>query len=112
MADDRLPTALFLDAHFRRLTTEGVFYYILNKGAYVAGTIIIKINGRENGCIVLQQQRDMDGNLGWMKLFKGQTVEESDADAYIQRAVDRDPDVWAVEVEDRQLGNPFEGKIF
>jgi hypothetical protein len=112
MADDRLPTALFLDAHFRRLTAQGTFYYILNKGAYASGTIIIKINGRENGCLLLQQQRDIDGNLGWMKLFKGNTVEESEADAYIQRAVSRDPDVWAIEIEDRQLANPFEGKIF
>lgn len=112
MSDDRLPTALFLEAHFRRLTAEGSFYYIVNKGAYASGTIIVKINGLENGCVLLQQQRDFDGNLGWMNLFKGRAVEEFEVDAYIQRAIHRDPDVWVVEIEDRKLKNPFEGKVF
>lgn len=112
MADDRLPTALMLDVYFRRFMMEGVPYYVLNKGAYAAGTILLKLNGRENGCAVLQQQRDLDGNMGWMKLFKGQVVAEEEADAYIRRAVDRDPDLWAIEIEDRTLTNPFEGKVF
>lgn len=112
MVDDRLPTALLLDIHFRRFMIEGIPYYILNKGAHAAGTILLKLNGRENGCAVLQQQRDLDGQMGWMKLFKGQVVEEAEADRYIQRAVDRDPDLWAIEVEDRTLTNPFEGKVF
>lgn len=112
MVDDRLPTALLLDIHFRRFMTEGIPYYILNKGAHAAGTILLKLNGRENGCVVLQQQRNLDGQMGWMKLFKGQAVEETEADGYIQRAVARDPDLWAIEVEDRSLTNPFEGKIF
>ncbi len=112
MADDRLPTALLLDIHFRRLMTEGTPYYILNRGAYAGGTILLKLNGRKNGCVVLQQQRDLDGQMGWMKPFKGATVEEGEADSYISRAVNRDPDLWAIEIEDRSLTNPFEGKVF
>ena len=112
MPDDRLATALYLDAHFFQFQAEGRPYYILNKGAYASGTILLKINGIQNGCRVLQQQRDLDGSLGWMVLFKGQNVAESEADAYIQRAIDRDPDIWVVEIEDRSLENPFEGKEF
>lgn len=110
--DDRIPTALFVDAHLRRLDAEGVFYYILQKGAHASGTIMVKINDRANGCIVLQQQRDLDGNMGWMKLFKGQVVAETEADSTITRARDRDPDLWVIEIEDKDLKNPFEGKVF
>lgn len=110
--DDRLPTSLFLEVYFKRFQTEGVAYYVTNKGAFASGTILLKINGLENGCRVLQQQRDLDGKLGWMALFKGEKVEESEADAYIHRAISRDPDLWAIEIEDRALANPFEGKVF
>lgn len=112
MNDDRLPTALYVDAHLRRLAAEGVYYYILQKGAYASGSILLKINGIENGCVLLQQQRDLDGKMGWMKMLKGDVAPETDADAYIARARDRDPDLWVIEVEDRGLNNPFEGKIF
>lgn len=112
MADDRLPTALYLDAHFKNLRDAGVFYYVHNKGAPASGTIMVKLNNRQDGCVVMQQQRDLNGNLGWMKMLKGEVVKEADADAFIKRAIDRDPDVWVVEVEDPELKNPFEGKIF
>lgn len=112
MNDDRLPTALYVDAHLKRLTTEGIFYYILNKGAHASGTVMLKLNGLENGCRILQQQRDLKGAMGWMTLFKGEAVPEPEADAYIKRAIDRDPDVWVIEIEGRDHANPFEGKTF
>jgi len=110
--DDRLPTALWVDAHLRQLTLAAVPYYIVNKGAYSSGTVMLKINMIEEGCKLLQQQRDLDGVMGWLGLFKGEKVAESEADAYIRRAVDRDPDLWVIEIEDRAGHNPFEGKIF
>lgn len=112
MSDDRLPTALYVDAHLKRLTSEGVFYYILNKGAYASGTVMLKLNGLDKGCQVLQQQRDLNGVMGWMKMLKGEIVAESEADAYINRAIDRDPDLWVIEIEGRDHENPFEGKVF
>ncbi|MBI4030748.1 MAG: DUF1491 family protein [Proteobacteria bacterium] len=110
--DDRIPTALWIDAHLRRLTQDGVSYYIANKGAHVSGTVMLKLFAPGQGAKLLQQQRNLDGEMGWMVLFKGETVEEARADDYIRRAVDRDPDVWVIEIEDRNFMNPFEGKVF
>ncbi len=112
MSDDRIPTAVWIDAHLRKLQSEGKSCYIVNKGAYASGTVLLKINTLGQGCLMLQQQRHPDGDLGWMKLMKGQMVPEGEADEYIRRAVDRDPDLWAVEIEDREGFNPFEGRIF
>jgi hypothetical protein len=110
--DDRLPTALWVEAHLKRLALEGVPYYVLNKGAYAAGTVMLKLFAPGQGAKILQQQRDLDGVMGWLGLFNGDVVEESKADDYIRRAVDRDPDVWVIEIEDKGFANPFEGKIF
>lgn len=112
MTDDRLPTALWVDAHLRRLTLEAVPYYIVNRGNPASGTVMLKLFAPGQGAKLLQQQRDLDGNMGWLGLFKGEIVEESKADDYIRRAVDRDPDVWVIEIEDRNFVNPFEGKVF
>lgn len=112
MAEDRLPTKLWLDAHLHRLTLSGTPFYIWNTGAEMSGTVMLKINGIEQGCVVLQQQRDLDGEMGWMTAFKERVVEENRADDYIRRAIDRDPDLWVIEIEDRAMENPFDGKVF
>ena len=110
--DDRIPTAVWVDAHLRKLQSDGKSCYIVNKGAYATGTVLLKINTLGQGCLLLQQQRNLDGELGWMMLMKGEKVPEPEVDEYLRRAVDRDPDVWAIEIEDREGLNPFEGKIF
>ncbi|GJL84633.1 MAG: hypothetical protein DHS20C02_04080 [Micavibrio sp.] len=112
MSGERIPTGLIVEGQLRRLTSESIPAYVINRGAYAGGLILLKINTIEEGCTVLIQQRDLDGELGWMSALGGEsTVAESEADAYIARAVDRDPDLWVIEVEDRERRNPFEGKV-
>ncbi len=106
-----LPVSIWIDAHLRHLNERGQGYYILNKGGFAAGTVLLKINTLNGNARILTQIRDMDGNLGWMNALKDETVAETEADAYIRRAIDRDPDLWAIEIEDRGGQNPFEGKV-
>jgi hypothetical protein len=108
----RLPTALWVEVHLRRLGNDGIPYYILNTGAHSTGTVMLKLNGLENGVQLLVQQRDLNGKMGWMNATKDEIIDEQKADDYIKRAISRDPDVWVIEIEDRQRRNPFEGKVF
>lgn len=112
MTDDRLSTALWVDAQLHHCTLEGIPFYVVHKGAHASGTVLLKITIPGESCKLLQQQRDFEGEMGWMALFKGELVVEKEADEYIRRAADRDPDLWVIEIEDRELRNPFEGKIF
>jgi hypothetical protein len=111
MADDRLPTHLWIMAHLRRCSAEGIPAVVVRKGDAGGGTVILKLNHLERGCRVLSQMRDLDGALGWLAQLNGALVPEADADAYIARAVARDPDLWVVEIEDRDGRHPFEGKL-
>lgn len=72
---------------------------------------MVKIVMRGKGCKLLNQNRDMDGNIGWMHVFNDEIIDEPKAEQYIKKAVSRDPDVWVIEVEDISGDNPFEGKI-
>lgn len=69
---------------------------------------MIKQNGLENDVQVISQARDLDGNMFWLKAFENGTVDEKTADEYIHRAMSRDPDLWVIEIEDKNFTNPFE----
>ena len=112
MQDDRLPSELWIMAHVRRSNGEGTPAMVARRGETSGGLLLLKLNQLEQGCKVLSQARDLDGKMGWMAAFEGRLVPEAEADAYIERAVSRDPDLWVVEIEDRQGRHPFEGKVF
>ena len=76
MSDDRLPTELWVTGHLHQLTLQGKTFYIAHKGAYSTGTVMLKISDMRGQCKLLQQQRDLDGEMGWMQLFKGGSVAE------------------------------------
>lgn len=113
MSDDRLPTSLWVDAHLAQLSARGIPYYILNKGPEDSGIVLLKLFApAERECCLLIQQRNFEGVMGWMHALGQNSVEERKADEYIARAIVRDPDLWVIEIEDAQMHNPFEGKIF
>jgi hypothetical protein len=89
--DGRLSTELWVSAHLRRCNDQGLFAAVLRKGDAWGGAI--------------------DGNVAWLGVQQGALMTEADATAYIERQVKRDPDLWVVEIEDKQGRNPFEGKI-
>ncbi len=112
MDDDRLPSHVWIMAQIRRCNADGVTAMVVRRGEAQTGTLLVKINQFDAGCRVLSQMRDLDGVLGWMAAFDGATVPEPEADSYLERAMSRDPDIWVVEIEDRDGRNPFEGKVF
>lgn len=112
MDDDRLPTDVWVMAHVRRCNDGGIPATVARRGEAKGGMLLLKLNLLEHGCRVLSQARDLDGRLGWMAAFDGEKMPEEEADSYIARQVARDPDLWVVEIEDREGRNPFDGKEF
>ncbi len=108
MADDRLPTDVWVMAHIRRCSVEGIPAVVVRKGEAKGGTVLLIVFQRDSGCRVLAQMRDLDGRLGWYPAHKEDFIAEPEADAYVSRAVARDPDLWVVEVETRDGRHPFE----
>lgn len=98
-------------AQVRRCLAEGTPVVVARKGERTGGGLLVKLNLLEQGCRVLTQVRDPEGRLAWLPALQGRLVPDAEADDYIARAVKRDPDLWVVEVEDRQGRNPFEGKV-
>ena len=108
----RIKTELWVHAHLRRCAVAAVPAFVVRRGDNERGMGLVKINTLGEGCKVLTQARDLDGNLGWMAALDGSMAPEAEADAYIARQIDRDPDLWVVEIEDRDgrhfLDDPVE----
>ena len=112
VSDDRLKAEVWIMAHVRRCSAEAIPAVVVRKGDARGGTLVLKLNQFDLGCRVLSQAVDIDGKLGWLAAFSGDLVAEAEADAYVARAVARDPDLWVVEIEHEDGWHPFEGKVF
>ena len=112
MSTGRLPTELWLMAGLRRCSADGIPATVVRRGEKQSGTVILKINRLDSGCQILTQARDLDGELTWFPALDGALVEESEADAYLERTAKRDPDVWIVEIEHREGWHPFQEGLY
>lgn len=109
MQDDRLPTRTWVQAGLALCSGRGVPAAVLSKGDPHTGVVLLKVALLDGTARLLTQQRDLDGVLRWVDaLPKETTPAEADADAYVARARSRDPDLWVIEIEDRNGRNPFD----
>jgi hypothetical protein len=111
MSDARLKTEIWVQACVRRGDLGGFPVMVARKGDPTGGTVLVKRNRFEQGCMVLAETRDAEGERAWLPGTGPVWVTEPEADAYIARARGRDPDLWVIEIEDRQGRLPFDAKI-
>ena len=97
----RLKAGIFIRALIRRAEVEGASAFIVRKGSEEAGAIIIKVATLDGEVLLLNQARDGKGDLVWARPF-GAAVPEARATEWCARPAQFDPDVWILEIEDRQ----------
>lgn len=83
---------------------------VLRRGDADSGGILCVLRGRE-GLMVLSQVRDAEGRPAWLKGSGASPVNQETADAYVERQIGRDPDLWVVEFETPDFVPPFECRI-
>lgn len=111
MTEARLSTRFWVQALVRRCSIDGVSAVIVRRGDEERGAVMLKVNRFDAGCTIWTQTRTLDGDPAWMRGTGAEPVPEATADAYVQRQVQRDPDLWIVEVEDRHARFMPEGKV-
>lgn len=109
-ASSRLPVHLWISAHRRAAESQGAAVFVLHKGDPDRGALILKINHLDGGFTVLGQVREK-GQLAWLRTSGPAPVDEPTANDLIARQRRRDPDLWVLEIEDRQGRHWFEGPV-
>ena len=96
-----LSTDIWVAALIRRVELGGGFAMVLRKGDARAGSVLVKVLNLSDRSVRLYAEATRgDGERVWMR--PALSDQEADLDRYIERAARIDPDVWVVEVEDRQ----------
>lgn len=109
MPSDSLPTDLLVNAQIRIAASHGVPIIVRRRGHSSSGTILLKIN-RLDGTVHLLTQVRSDDEPVWVSVTATDTVPEAEADRYLERQAQFDPDLWILEIEDKQGRHWFEGR--
>lgn len=94
----RLTTDIWVAAYLRRLQLANIPAFVVAKGDVTAGNVIVKLNTLDGQAVAYQRSMDIDGNRVWMELRKGP---EAEVDASLTKQRSFDPDLWVIELEDR-----------
>lgn len=96
-----LSTDVWAAALIRRAELSGGFGVVARKGDARAGAVLVKaVNLSDKTVRLYTEATRGDGERIWMRPTLA--TEEPEVDAYIARAARIDPDIWVVEVEDKQ----------
>lgn len=103
----RLRSDFWVSAYIRRCATEDVAAMLRRRGAAEAGAIFIKLDRLDGHAQVYgpapQSEVREDGvERVWTRLHKDEWIDPASAEERIAKEVRFDPDLWLVEVEDRQ----------
>jgi hypothetical protein len=97
----RLKAGIFVRATIRRAEVAGAAAFVVRKGSEEAGAILLKISRLDGTSMVLSQARRGEGELVWVKPL-GDATDDAAAAKYFEKQIRFDPDLWIVEIEDRE----------
>ena len=103
----RLKTELRVSALIRRAQGAGAFAAVLRRGDADAGALWVVVRqGRD--LFRYTEQMGMGGGREW---YKDGPFDEAEMRLRMNKAVDRDPDIWIAEIEDGQGRAFLDGEI-
>jgi hypothetical protein len=95
----RLTSKFWVDAYLTRLRLNNIPAFVVAKGDHTAGNVMVKLNTLDGRAEAFQRSYDASGTRIWVTLSSGADAE---VEASLARQRSFDPDIWIIEVEDKQ----------
>jgi hypothetical protein len=96
----RLTARFWVDAYLARLRVYDIPAFVVAHGDDTGGAVLVKLATLDGNAVLFQKSFDLlSGERAWVEMASGS---ERDIDASISKQRGFDPDLWVIEVEDRQ----------
>jgi hypothetical protein len=95
----RLTANFWIRAYLARLRLADIPAFVTARGDETAGTVAVKVNTLDGQARAFTRINDATGARLWQVSAEG---EEAAVDEALARARRFDPDLWVIEVEDRE----------
>lgn len=96
----RLTARFWVDAYLARLRLSDIPAFVVAHGDDTGGAVLVKLATLDGNAVLFQRSFDlMTGERRWVELSSGA---EREVDDTVARQRGFDPDLWVIEVEDRQ----------
>jgi len=95
----RLTSKFWVDAYLTRLRLNNIPAFVVAKGDHTAGNVMVNLNTLAGRAEAFQRSYDASGTRIWVTLSSGADAE---VEASLARQRSFDPDIWIIEVEDKQ----------
>ncbi len=96
----RLTAEFWVQAYLARLRLQEIPAFVVAHGDDTAGAVLVKLNTLDGQATAFQRSFDLlTGDRRWIELASGP---ETGVDATIARQRGFDPDLWVIELEDRE----------
>lgn len=111
MTEPRLKTEIWFQAQLRVCDIKGISMMVLRRGDRDAGAVILKRLGKGGALALYAQTTRMDGARAWRLVPLTEQAGEAEAEIYLVREIKRDPDLWIIEIEDRDGTYEFDAPV-
>ncbi len=111
MTEPRLKTEIWFQAQLRVCDIKGLSMMVLRRGDRDAGAVILKHLGQSGALTLYAQTRRADGARAWRRVPLPAPSGEAEAETYLARETKRDPDLWIIEIEDRNGIYEFDAPV-
>lgn len=96
----RLTAEIWVQAYLTRLRLADIPAFVVKRGDATAGAVIVKQNPLNGSAKAMQRSVDIfTGDRIWVELADGPDDQVEEA---IRKQQSFDPDLWVIEVEDRE----------
>ncbi len=95
----RLTAEFWVKAYLRRLSLMDIPAFVVCRGDDTAGAVYVKVNTLDGRAAAFQRSYNATGARIWVPLSEGL---DADVEASLTRQREFDPDIWIIEVEDRE----------